>query len=130
MIDDDYKEHKIYSESEENGDIVEIKINQEKEYVSKNIIKEGDEYETMSEESSIGSDYIFVPNEVVHKYVANLMDIDKKSKATVADVDSDTERKGFFKRVKTKSKNLVGGFFTKITGRNGKSSVIETSSLG
>ena len=57
-------------------------LNQDHGYVKDNFILENDEEEMNSNSSmaeAVGTDYIFVPIEVVSNYVGNLMQIDSKS---------------------------------------------------
>ena len=70
----------------------------------------------------VGTDYVFVPTEVVSNYVGNLIGLDKKSDTkvdSVSDSKSDPERRGFFGRIKNRSKILAKGVLNKVTGRKG-----------
>jgi hypothetical protein len=54
------------------------------------------------------------------------MGFDAQNKNTVSESNSDSERKGFFGRIKQRSKKVVKGIFGRITGRGKSDSEKET----
>jgi len=83
LIDSEYKDLTNESVSDQESDNVsKVFLNQDHGYVKDNFILENDEEEMNSNSSmaeAVGTDYIFVPIEVVSNYVGNLMQIDSKS---------------------------------------------------